>query len=446
MVITAALAPLRAGEPAPTFKNPVVFPTTGCNPYGIADGDLNNDGYPDIAVANMGPAGAGLGGGGLCARPSGGCAFDPNSCIDGSVTVFINSGDWKPVSDGFPASGIVDLSMAGLCEGGDCTAREVAIACINGDILPDVIVTAAEGYVLVFKNTPSNPGTFQAADVYPLRVHDVLREANGLIVSDLNLDGYNDVAVAACDGPVVLTLMNDQSGGFQAPSEIDLNGVAAPAFDLVSGKFDGGVQTGPDLVVGTILDNSITIMSNDGFGNFSINTKIGPVDDPWGFEALARGRFNGDSNPDVVFTERLFDVADIFRGDGQGDFTHSRLDFNHDALDRYVLHPDDPNAFCFGVDTGQLNGGLKRDFAAAIQHRDEVSIQVGNGDGTFDRNLAVRFSVEPPAAPANEACNPIHLVIVDLDKDGQQDIVTSNRDSNNISVLINKLGLLNVGP
>ena len=76
--LTLQPPPAGAQEIVPKFKYPEVF-QVGVEPFGLAVADLTGgpggapDGYPDLAVANE---------------------------FDGTVTFFVNTRDWTPVSDG----------------------------------------------------------------------------------------------------------------------------------------------------------------------------------------------------------------------------------------------------------------------------------------------------------------------------------------------------------
>jgi len=74
-----------------------------------------------------------------------------------------------------------------------------------------------------------------------------------------------------------------------------------------------------------------------------------------------------------------------------------------------------------------------------IEHN--FGVLTGTGDAKFQRNangdtVVHLFSVDPPEAGV-QATNPVDLVLVDLNDDGKNDVVTANQTTNNISVRIN---------
>ncbi len=75
---------------------------------------------------------------------------------------------------------------------------------------------------------------------------------------------------------------------------------------------------------------------------------------------------------------------------------------------------------------GDLNGDSKPDIAIANYSNGNISIFLGQGDGSFSwlRNVSARV-------------NPMEFVIVDLNNDQQNDLVVPNEGSDDISVLLN---------
>ncbi len=84
----------------------------------------------------------------------------------------------------------------------------------------------------------------------------------------------------------------------------------------------------------------------------------------------------------------------------------------------------------FAVSSDFNNDG-KADVAVTNNTADNVSILIGNGDGTF---------VTPSNTSTGAGTGPIEVVAVDLNNDNNQDVVTVNRTTNNISVLMGNGG------
>ncbi|MCC7290636.1 MAG: VCBS repeat-containing protein [Phycisphaerales bacterium] len=161
MAVGWALPPaaVRGSETAPTFADAVVFTATGLGsdagyPFGLASGDVNEDGYPDLAVANS------------SVNITNRNIDDPT--LAPSVSILINSsGDRSPTSDGFESPMDIDVCS-------DCSPNEVAFADLDGDGHLDLVISAGDGdpdddevggwgiYVLLGDGT----GDFQVDTVY----------------------------------------------------------------------------------------------------------------------------------------------------------------------------------------------------------------------------------------------------------------------------------------
>ncbi|MEO1008015.1 MAG: FG-GAP-like repeat-containing protein [Planctomycetota bacterium] len=75
---------------------------------------------------------------------------------------------------------------------------------------------------------------------------------------------------------------------------------------------------------------------------------------------------------------------------------------------------------------GDLDGDGVNDVVASNRASDNVSVLINNGDGTFAPPVSIGVGDEP-----------IVVAIGDLDGDGANDVVTANRTSENLSVLLN---------
>ena len=165
-----------------TLRNPVSYSSGGYAALSVAIGDVNGDSKPDLIVTN------------LCAKVS--------SCTDGIVAVLLGNGDGTFRSDGTYSSGAYG-------------ATSVAIADVNGDGEPDLIVdntckaTTNCGIGGVSVLLGNGNGTFQNAVAHSSGGED----ANSVVVADLNGDGRSDIVTANncasktnCSGAVAVLL------------------------------------------------------------------------------------------------------------------------------------------------------------------------------------------------------------------------------------------------
>ena len=81
------------------------------------------------------------------------------------------------------------------------------------------------------------------------------------------------------------------------------------------------------------------------------------------------------------------------------------------------------------VAIGDLDQNGFSDLVVANSVSDDVSVLLGNGDGTLSE-----------AASYGAGEGPRSLAVGDLDGDGNVDLVTANGDSDSVSVVLNQVG------
>jgi FG-GAP-like repeat len=180
---------------------------------------------------------------------------------------------------------------------------------------------------------------------------------------------------------------------------------------VASGDFRGDGKV--DLVVANSTSNTISVLLGNGDGTFRAK-----VDYPTGSapQGVAVGYFSNSGKLDIAVTDSASNTVSIFLGNGDGSF-QKKVDYATGTQP-------------WGIAVGDFNKDGNLDLVVTNAHDDTVSILLGKGDGTF--NLQV--GKNPPTT-----FNPVSVVVVDLNQDGNLDLAVAGNNSNNsISVLLGK--------
>jgi FG-GAP-like repeat/Bacterial Ig-like domain (group 3) len=313
----------------PTISSANTFPTLGANAAGIVTGDFNNDGYPDLAVADD----------------------------SGTIQIFLGSGDGT-----FTTGSSIQPFVSGATGEG----VSLAAADFNGDGNLDLVV---EGhYILLGKGD----GTFTMGPPAPSVVgFDVSTQ-----VADFNGDGHADIAVSSpVTGDGFQVLLGNGDGTFtMAP--ISASAVVGMFFAV--GDFTGdGI---PDIATTGLDGPGVGILLGNGDGSFTagayyLDYSSGALDT----EGIAVGDFNGDGKQDLAVSDLLNQTVTILTGNGDGTFTV--------GAPISTGMPTGSNAYLRQVVAGDFNGDGKTDVAVAVEWKatgdPDLSVLMGNGDGTF---------------------------------------------------------------
>ena len=360
---------------APAVNYPV-----GLNPFSVAVGDFNEDGIPDLAVANATQTGT----------------------SNGSVSILLGNGDGT-------------FKAAVNYDSGGNEPSSIAIGDFNADGKLDLVVANFGGgggvpnLVLFLGN---GDGTFKKPVAIVTETFPNLPLF--VVAADFNGDGKLDLAVAATVN--VAFFLGQGDGTFTAPTNYPDDaapvGIAVADFNH-DGKLDLAVANENE------NGNNVSILLGNGNGTFQA-----AVNYPAGFgpSSIAVGDFNGDGNPDLVVTNAS--SAD----NGAGGTTVGVLLNNGDGtFQALVSYPSGSEPHSVAV--GDFNNDGKLDIVAGNFGGGDgttISLFLGNGDGTFQ--AAVEYDV---------GMGPVFIAVADLTHNGLLDLVVTNDDGGTISVLLN---------
>ena len=244
------------------FQTPI---STGSNTtlWGLALGDLNDDGNLDLVVTDSRRY---------------------------NLLVFFGAGD-----------GTFD-QISTLFTGDLSRPYSVLITDLDGNNLLDLLVsnigTSNIGVFLGDGTGNFNEQSTYATDAIPYR----------LITADFNGDGIIDAATSNFDGDSVSILLGNGSGTFSPQTSIYTGNGSAP-FGIVSGDFDG--DTILDLVVTNSESNNIALLIGNGDGSFNQTLIYSTGDDSYP-DAVAAGDFNRDGRLDIVSANYLTGSLSFF--------------------------------------------------------------------------------------------------------------------------------------
>ncbi len=294
-------------------------PAAGNDPQGIATGDFNGDGNPDIAVANRN---------------------------DGTVTILLGDGRGTFTQ----ASVVPDVY----------SAQAIAVADFDGDGIPDLAV-ANTGWDAVTILLGNGDGTFRStnsllsAGVLPVSV----------VAGDFNGDGIVDLAAANDYSNTVSIFLGNGDGSFATGPVIELPG--APQ-SLAVADFNGDGKLDVAVTAANPSNEAVEILLGNGDGSF---TPAGATLPAGAYPAgIVAADFNGDGKPDLAVTNAEVDTVSVFLGNGDGTFTAAETSL---ATGTYPL----------SLVAADLNGDGKPDLAVANDGDGTLTILLGNGDGTF---------------------------------------------------------------
>jgi YVTN family beta-propeller protein len=403
-----------------TFQPQVTY-AVGNLPNAIVAGYFNGEGRMDLAVVNF-SGGGGIRGGGTVSvlLGNGDGTFQPQVPAASAAV----PGPGSVVAGDFTGNGRTDLAVA------DGVGNEVSILLANGD------------------------GTFQPPVTYAVGSYP-----DAIVASDFNGDGRIDLAVANAFSNTVSVLLGNGDGTFQ-PQVTYAVGNLPDA--IVAGYFNGDGRM--DLAVanaslGVGGGGTVSVLLGNGDGTFQPQVTYAVGDDP---NAIVAADFTGDGHTDLAVTNLFSDTVSVLLGNGDGTFQPQVTyavggfptgivagDFTGDGRTNLAVNGSSPMTGAgevsvllgngdgtfqpqvtyavgngsYAIVAGNFTGDGRTDLA--VTGAGSVSVLLGNGDGTFQPQGTYAVGSQPDA-----------IVAGDFTGDGRTDLAVANLGDNTVSVLL----------
>lgn len=367
-----------------SYSNPTNF-----SPYYIKARDINNDGKPDLLIRQT---------------------------SNGLVEAYKNTGTEGNISFGNK----VVISTLMPNDQGNFDVNDV-----DGDGLPDIVAASNRTYFYILKNN-STPDSFSFDAPLKMTVSDGSQD---VVITDLDNDGRNDIAIASFNYKKMSVLRNTGSPGNLAFGQTKEFNCERNANRIAAGDIDGDGKKDIVTLNYTYTDStSISLFHNSSStGNITFDTTINFI------------------FPSSILNSSFISVLD-YDNDGKLDIVAlSNQQFLH-----VFRNTGTPGNISFDT-TGNVNLQMTRSRTACI---DNVSGD-SKPDCLFaknDRYFAVARNTSVPGStsndaevnilpPAGHAYEPYHIDAGDFDLDGKIDIVICSAQDKAIAVYKNNVGL-----
>ena len=286
------------------------------------------------------------------------------------------------------------------------TPQGVAIADFNHDGYPDgVIANKTDNTITLYLSNGAGGGQ-------PPVTYTTCGSPTAVLATDLELSGLPDIVVTCGSSNEIEVFLNQGNGTFVSTPDgahtFELPTGAGPVA-AVSGDFnDDGL---PDLAVANSGDGTVTVLLNNAPNLPTVKTLTG-LGTPM---AIAAGRFTSSGNLDLAVVDPSSQHVHILKGDGAGNFS------------QFFSSTVQSNPT--GIAVGDFNRDGMLDLAVVNAGSGTISILTGNGNDTF--SVTNNISIGPATGTGAS-----DLIAMDINDDGNLDLVTGNTLQNDVAVLM----------
>jgi tetratricopeptide (TPR) repeat protein len=244
-----------------------------------------------------------------------------------------------------------------------------------------------------------------------------------LTAADFRNIGQLDIAVVNEIDNTLTILVNQGAGTFLASSgsPISLGAARANAPTIAPSLASAVLTTSGfhDLLVTDPVANTVQVLLSNGDDTFKQATGS-PINVGQQPSAIVTGDFNADGNQDFVVTNFTDNTFSLFLGNGDGTFKQATG--SPFALPSAVTGP-------IAMTATDINSDGNLDLAIVNQTTNNVSILLGNGNATF---------TESTGSPIAVGKSPVAIATGDLNNDSHPDLAVVNQTDNTVSVLLGK--------
>jgi hypothetical protein len=318
-----------------------------------------------------------------------------------SVSVLLSNGDGT-----FQPATLTAIPLNDSC-------AQIAVGDVNGDKKDDILVVhgttnCGEGNSNVDVFLSNGDGTFTAGSNFAISTYNLA----GGALADVNSDGKLDIVAVDQNSPAsVWTLLGNGDGTFQAATSVALSGAAGSYASLVDVNGDGML----DVVDLDYDSRQLTAYLATSATSYASAISATTPDQIYDGCSLAAGDMTGDGKPEIVTTNCETNNLTVYVNNGDGSF-HTGVYY---AAGLSQADGTAGDLYPQSVAIADVNGDGKADIISSNEDSGDVTILLGNGDGTVNVPTIGYATGGYPQAPA---------VIADFNGDGFADIMVADRE------------------
>jgi hypothetical protein len=236
-------------------------------------------------------------------------------------------------------------------------------------------------------------------------------QPRSVAAADFNNDNNMDIIVANSGTNTIGIFISNGDGTF-ANQQTYSTGSQSRSYSIVVSDFNNDRHL--DVAVANYDVNNIGIFLGNGNGTF-LDQKLFSLGSSHPL-CIATGDFNNDNQTDIVVANYGTNSVSLLLGSGNGSF--------QDQITYFTGYDSIP----YSLVVGDFNKDNKLDIGVANYGTNNVGILLGNGNGTFNRQIT--YSTTPNS-------NPSSIALGDFNNDTHLDIIVANYGISGIGIFLN---------